>query len=110
MCSSDLIVPVRCLGSVNTIWIADAMSKGTDGCLLLGCKYGEDYQCHFVKGSELCNRRMDNIGETLGKLGIETERVQQLQIAIDEYDKVPELIDQFVEDIVKLGPNPFKGY
>lgn len=104
------IVPVRCLGSVNTIWIADAMSKGTDGCLLLGCKYGEDYQCHFVKGSELCNRRMDNIGETLGKLGIETERVQQLQIAIDEYDKVPELIDQFVEDIVKLGPNPFKGY
>ena len=29
------IVPVRCLGSVNTIWIADAMSKGTDGCLLL---------------------------------------------------------------------------
>ena len=53
---------------------------------------------------------MDNIGETLGKLGIETERVQQLQIAIDEYDKVPELIDQFVEDIVKLGPNPFKEY
>lgn len=104
------IVPVRCLGSVNTIWIADAMSKGTDGCLLLGCKYGEDYQCHFVKGSELCNRRMANIGETLGKLGIETERVRQLQIAIDEYDKVPEMIDQFVDEITKLGPNPFKGY
>jgi quinone-modifying oxidoreductase subunit QmoB len=104
------IVPVRCLGSVNTIWIADAMSKGTDGCLLLGCKYGEDYQCHFVKGSELCNRRMANIGETLGKLGIETERVQQLQVAIDEYDKVPGMIDDFVDAITKLGPNPFKGY
>jgi quinone-modifying oxidoreductase subunit QmoB len=104
------IIPVRCLGSVNTIWIADAMSKGTDGCLLLGCKYGEDYQCHFVKGSELCNRRMANIGETLGKLGIETERVQQLQVAIDDYAIVPELIDRFVNDIMKLGPNPFKGY
>jgi quinone-modifying oxidoreductase subunit QmoB len=104
------IIPVRCLGSVNTIWIADAMSKGMDGCLLLGCKYGEDYQCHFVKGSELCNRRMDNISETLGKLGIETERVQQFQIAIDEYDTVPELIDRFMENIIKLGPNPFKGY
>lgn len=104
------IIPVRCLGSVNTIWIADAMSKGTDGCLLLGCKYGEDYQCHFVKGSELCNRRMANIGETLGKLGIETERVQQLQVAIDDYAIVPELIDKFVNDIIKLGPNPFKGY
>jgi len=104
------IIPVRCLGSVNTIWIADAMSKGTDGCLLLGCKYGDDYQCHFVKGSDLCNRRMANIGETLGKLGIETERVQQMQVAIDEYDKVPGMIDEFVDTITKLGPNPFKGY
>lgn len=104
------IVPVRCLGSVNTIWIADAMSKGTDGCLLLGCKYGEDYQCHFVKGSDLCNRRMANVGETLGKLGIEVERVRQLQVAIDEYDKVPQMIDDFVDEITKLGPNPFKGY
>ena len=104
------IIPVRCLGSVNSIWIADAMSKGNDGCLLLGCKYGEDYQCHFVKGSELCNRRMDNIGETLGKLGIETERVQQMQVAIDEYDKVPGMIDEFVAKITELGPNPFKGY
>ncbi len=104
------IIPVRCLGSVNAIWVADAMSKGNDGCLLLGCKYGEDYQCHFVKGSELCNKRMDNIGETLGKLGIETERVQQMQVAIDEYDQLPAMIDTFVENIIKLGPNPFKGY
>ena len=104
------IIPVRCLGSVNAIWIADAMSKGNDGCLLLGCKYGDDYQCHFVKGSELCNKRMDNIGETLGKLGIETERVQQVQVAIDEYDQIPQMIDDFVEKISKLGPNPFKGY
>lgn len=104
------IIPVRCLGSVNTIWIADAMSKGADGCLLLGCKYGEDYQCHFVKGSELCNRRMDNIAETLGKLGIESERVRQEQVAIDEYDALPGMIDKFVAEITKLGPNPFKGY
>lgn len=104
------IIPVRCLGSVNAIWIADAMSKGNDGCLLLGCKYGDDYQCHFVKGSELCNKRMDNIAETLGKLGIETRRVQQMQVAIDEYDQLPKMIDDFVDDIIKLGPNPFKGY
>ncbi len=104
------IIPVRCLGSVNTIWIADAMSKGNDGCLLLGCKYGEDYQCHFMKGSELCNRRMQNIGETLDRLGVELERVRQEQVAIDDYDRIPEIIDNFVEDIIKLGPNPFKGY
>ncbi len=104
------IIPVRCLGSVNTIWIADAMGKGNDGCLLLGCKYGDDYQCHFIKGSELCERRMKNIGETLDRLGIELERVRQEQVAIDEYDKIPETIDNFVQEIVQLGPNPFKGF
>ncbi|MDQ7031575.1 MAG: hydrogenase iron-sulfur subunit [Desulfonauticus sp.] len=103
-------VPVRCLGSVNTQWIAEAMSKGIDGVLLLGCKYGDDYQCHFMKGSELCNRRMDNISETLAKLQVEAERVKQVEVAIDDYDKIPEIIDQFVEEIEGFGPNPFKGF
>ena len=103
------IIPVRCLGSVNAIWVSDAMSKGFDGVLLLGCKYGEDYQCHFIKGSEICNRRKENIAETLNRLGVQPERVDQLEVAIDEYDKVPDMIDEFVARIVELGPNPFKG-
>ncbi len=57
-------IPVRCLGSVNMVWIKDAMSSGMDGVLLLGCRYGDDYQCHFVKGSEIASKRMENIGET----------------------------------------------
>ncbi|MDR1857051.1 MAG: hydrogenase iron-sulfur subunit [Desulfovibrio sp.] len=103
------IIPVRCLGSVNAIWISDAMSKGFDGVMLLGCKYGDDYQCHFVKGSEICSKRRDNIAETLDRLGVQPERVEQLEVAIDEYDAVPELIDGFVRRIVDMGPNPFKG-
>ncbi|QGY39901.1 hydrogenase iron-sulfur subunit [Pseudodesulfovibrio cashew] len=104
-------LPVRCLGSVNAIWVADAMSKGVDGVMMLGCKYGDDYQCHFVKGSELCNRRKENIAESLGRLGVEPERVEQYEVSIDMYDKVPALIDEFVENITtNFGPNPFKGY
>jgi quinone-modifying oxidoreductase subunit QmoB len=104
------IIPVRCLGSVNAIWVADAMSKGVDGVMLLGCKYGDDYQCHFVKGSEICTRRKENIAESLKRLGVEPERVEQYQVAIDEYDKVPDMIDQFMDMVLKIGPNPFKGY
>ncbi len=104
-------LPVRCLGSVNAIWVADAMSKGVDGVMLLGCKYGDDYQCHFMKGSELCSRRKENIAESLGRLGVEPERVEQYEVAIDDYDKVADLIEDFVENITKnFGPNPFKGY
>lgn len=103
-------IPVRCLGSVNMSWIKDAMSSGMDGAILLGCKYGDDYQCHFVKGSEIANKRMENIGETLGQLGLEPERCAMREIAITDYDKVPGILDEFVEEILELGPNPFKGF
>lgn len=104
------IIPVRCLGSVNAIWVADAMSKGIDGVMMLGCKYGDDYQCHFVKGSEICKRRKENIAETLNRLGVEPDRVEQYEVAIDEYDKLPVVIDSFMNMIFEKGPNPFKGY
>ncbi|PTN39014.1 hydrogenase iron-sulfur subunit [Desulfonatronum sp. SC1] len=104
-------ISVRCLGSINSIWVADSMSKGIDGVLLLGCKYGDDYQCHFAKGSELCNKRMENIAETLGRLQLEPERVQQKQVAIDEYDKIPQMIDDFMNHIIDdIGANPYKGF
>ena len=103
-------IPVRCLGSVNMVWIKDAMSAGMDGALLLGCKYGDDYQCHFVKGSEIATRRMENIGETLGSLGLEPERCGVREIAISDYDKLPAIIDEFVEEVIAMGPNPFKGF
>jgi quinone-modifying oxidoreductase, subunit QmoB len=103
-------IPVRCLGSVNVIWIKDALSQGMDGVFLLGCKHGDDYQCHFVKGSELAEIRMKKIGDALASLALEVERVAQYQVAIDEYDKLPQIINEFAESIEALGPNPFKGF
>ncbi|MGD8241639.1 MAG: FAD-dependent oxidoreductase [Desulfobacterales bacterium] len=109
--SADVrLIPVRCLGSVNVIWIKDALSQGMDGVFLLGCKHGDDYQCHFVKGSELASIRMKKIGEALESLALENERVAQFEIAIDEYDKIPQIINEFVESIEEMGPNPFKGF
>ena len=103
-------IPIRCLGSVNTVWVADAMGKGVDGILLLGCKYGDDYQCHFIKGSELCQTRMDNISETLDKLALESDRIKLVQVALSEYHKVPSIINDFVEEVLELDPNPYKGF
>ncbi len=104
------VIPVRCLGSVNMVWIKDALSAGMDGVVLLGCKFGDGYQCHFVKGSELADKRMANIGETLSTLGLEPERVASRQVNIDDYHKIPDIINEFVEQIVEIGPNPFKGF
>jgi quinone-modifying oxidoreductase subunit QmoB len=103
-------IPVRCLGSVNTIWIKDALAQGMDGVILIGCKHGDDYQCHFVKGSELAEIRVKKIGDALASLALEEERVAFVELAIDEYDRLPKVINDFVEEVDALGPNPFKGF
>ena len=103
-------IPLRCMGSFNMVWVSDALSRGVDGLLLMGCKYGEDYQCHFAKGSELCSYRLTKLSETLDKLGLEADRVQQIQVAISEFDKLPGIINDFVARVIEIGPNPFKEF
>jgi quinone-modifying oxidoreductase subunit QmoB len=93
---------------MNIVWIADALSRGFDGIMLIGCKYGDDYQCHFIKGSELADRRLENVKETLERLRLESERLQLTQLAINESEKLPDLINSFVEQLEKIGPNPYK--
>jgi len=69
-----------------------------------------DYQCHFIKGSELADIRMKKIGDALSTLALEEERVTQFQVAIDDYQTLPKIIDDFVASIEEIGPNPFKGF
>ncbi|MCK4921190.1 MAG: FAD-dependent oxidoreductase [Bacteroidales bacterium] len=102
------IIPVRCLGSVNKVWVMDALSKGYDGILQIGCKPGDDYQCHFIHGSELTETRGENIQEGLETMMLEPERIRTEFVEITDYNKIPGLIDDYVEEIELIGPNPFK--
>ena len=103
-------IPVRCLGSVNIVWIADALSRGYDGILLIGCRSGDDYQCHFIRGSELMQTRSSNIREKLKQLALEEERVRLEQIPITDVARLPQIIDEFAAQIEAVGMNPFKGF
>ena len=103
------IIPLRCLGSMNSVWVGDALASGFDGVLLMGCKKGDDYQCHFMRGSELAEYRMDNVKEKLKQLVLEEERVEIHDIAITDYEKIPKIFDDFAETIESVGLNPYKG-
>lgn len=103
-------INLRCLGGTNLVWIADSLSAGVEGIMLIGCKYGDDYQCHFMKGSEMCNERLGKVQETLGRLMLEAERVKQVELAVNEWDQLPQILDDFAEELKGFGPNPFKGF
>jgi quinone-modifying oxidoreductase subunit QmoB len=102
------IIPVRCLGSVNTIWITDALNSGYDGVILLGCQKGDNYQCHFVKGSEMAHYRMSKIDDTLTQLNLEKERVQTFEVSITDIERIPQIINDMEKTIEQIGMSPFK--
>ncbi len=104
------VIPVRCLGSVSMLWISDAFQRGYDGAMLMGCRSGDDYQCHFIKGSLIGQERMKNIGETLQSLMLEDGRAKAVEVSIADSAKVGKMIDEFVEEIRGYGMNPFKGF
>jgi len=102
------VIPVRCLGSVNTNWVIEALNAGYDGAILMGCQKGENYQCHFVKGSELAHVRMSKIDDTLKQLSLEIERVKTYEVAISDIQRAPALINEMADTIQKIGMSPLK--
>jgi quinone-modifying oxidoreductase subunit QmoB len=102
------IVPVRCLGSTSLSWITDSLNSGFDGIMLMGCPSGDNYQCHFVKGSLMAQERMSKVGDTLESLNLEKERVQTFEISITDIHRVPQIINEMAETIEQIGMSPFK--
>jgi len=51
---------------------------------------------------------MAKVQETLDRLALESDRVRIEQIEISDYDRIPTIIDEFLETIEKVGPNPYK--
>nr|CAJ31161.1 Quinone-interacting membrane-bound oxidoreductase complex subunit B (QmoB) [uncultured sulfate-reducing bacterium] len=103
------IIPLRCLGSMNSVWVGDALASGFDGVMLIGCRKGDDYQCHFMRGSELAEYRMGNVREKLLQLALEEERVEMHELAISDYSRIPKIMDDFLKVMETVGPNPYKG-
>ncbi len=108
--ASVRVIPLRCLGSLNIVLVTDALARGIDGVMLMGCKTGDDYQCHFIHGSELAMKRMANIQETLTRQMLEPERVVALEMEITDYRKIPDAVDKFAQDLRAMGPNPYRGF
>ncbi len=103
------IIPVRCIGSINKVWISDALSHGYDGILQVGCKPGDDTQCHFIHGSELTEQRGENLQETLETMMLEPERIRTRFVEITDHHLITGIINDYIEELELIGPNPFRG-
>ena len=53
---------------------------------------------------------MEKIQETLTRLALEMERIKFVELSITDYDRIPALVNEFVEELEEMGPNPYKGF
>ena len=53
---------------------------------------------------------MDISQETLDRLALEPERVRFMEVEITDSHRIPGLLEEFVDTIKRVGPNPFKGF
>lgn len=101
------IIRVMCTGRVDPAFIIEAMKNGADGVLVAGCHTPAD--CHYLAGNFKAERRVLLLKKVLEQFGIEPDRLRLEWISAAEGDKFASVVREMVEDLKKMGPNPFKA-
>ena len=65
------ILRVQCSGMVHPNLVIEALTKGADGVLMLGCHPGD---CHYLEGNLRARSRAEAISLMLEDFGLEPER------------------------------------
>jgi heterodisulfide reductase subunit A-like polyferredoxin/coenzyme F420-reducing hydrogenase delta subunit len=66
------IVRVPCAGRVDLQYLLKALESGADGVMIIGC---HDESCKSERGNRLAKKRIEIMGEALGGVGLEKERL-----------------------------------
>lgn len=95
------IIKVPCSGQIQPIMLETALKNGADGTFALGCRIGD---CHYREGNKFCRERL--IGKRMPKLkpNVDKKRVQAYWLSAVEYDKLKEMVDDFVADCRQMDP------
>jgi F420-non-reducing hydrogenase iron-sulfur subunit len=98
------IIRVMCSGMVHPSLVVEAITKGADGVLILGCHPGD---CHYLDGNRKAESRREAIEMLLEDLGVERERFQLEWVSASEGPRFARVVTDMVEAIRQLGPGPY---
>ncbi|MDW5564350.1 MAG: hydrogenase iron-sulfur subunit [Methanomassiliicoccus sp.] len=100
------MIRTPCSARVDPEWVMQALSRGVDGVLILGGKEGS---CHYQGGNVKTRNRMVILSKVIEQLGFDPERFSLEWVNADEPYRFSSLIDNFVDKIRELGPNPTRA-
>ena len=99
--SNAVPITIMCSGSMSPMFVLSAFNKGADGVLVSGCHPGD---CHYLKGNFYARRKIYLVQKLLQFIGLESDRFRMSWVSAAEGVKFAGVVDQFVKDIKKLGP------
>ncbi|UCF08061.1 MAG: hydrogenase iron-sulfur subunit [Thermoplasmata archaeon] len=95
------IIRVMCSGRVDPTFVLDALAKGVDGVMVLGCHPGD---CHYISGNLMAEKKIRWTRELLIKSGVNPDRLKLEWISASEGERFARTTREFTEQVRKLGP------
>ena len=101
------VLPIRvmCSGRISPHFILKAFQEGADGVLVAGCHIGE---CHYGKGNFITAKRVAVMKELIQFIGLSPKRLRLEWIATSEANKFSQVVSEFTEEMIQLGPSSLK--
>ena len=97
------MIRVMCSGRIQPGFVLRAFEKGADGVLVSGCHFGD---CHYIFGNERAVEQFEKTKNVVRLLGLEDGRLRLEWISAAEGARFAEVINEFTDEVRKLGPSP----
>ncbi len=95
------IIRLMCTGRLDPALLARAFKKGLDGCLIVGCYFGD---CHYITGNVQAAAKIEMTQMLLKHIGVNEKRLSFQQCSSGEGSRFAELVTEFDNQIKELGP------
>jgi F420-non-reducing hydrogenase iron-sulfur subunit len=99
------VIRTLCSARVDPEFILHAFKQGADGVMVLGCHPGD---CHYIGGNYRTRRRMALLKMMLQQFGLHKDRFHLEWVSAAEGEKFAQVVNSFVDRVIKLGPSPFR--
>ena len=97
------VIRVMCSGRVDPMFVIDALEKGVDGVIILGCHLGD---CHYNNSGNYEAQIKYNMLKKILKIVDLEERIELNWVSAAEGTYFAEIITNFTDKIKSLGVTP----
>ncbi|MFX0063726.1 MAG: hydrogenase iron-sulfur subunit, partial [Candidatus Hermodarchaeota archaeon] len=104
--SNTRVIRTTCTGRVDIEFILEALVLGADGVIVSGCL---PEQCHYKTGNYKAVQRVTFLKQILDAIGFGGDRISMHHISASMAPQFVEMINERVNIIKKMGPNPLRG-